>query len=91
MTTRSNSSGGGLEGRTNDGSSPKEVWRCIAGCGSCCRLGASHLDIRFAGIAATISFLSCCGQIFSYLSRREGHGEGDRRAAFKQLRLRQPS
>ena len=28
MTTRSNSSGGGLEGPTNDGSSPKEVWRC---------------------------------------------------------------
>jgi len=38
MTRRSTSSGGGLEGPINDGSSPKEVWCCIAGCGSCCRL-----------------------------------------------------
>ena len=37
-TTRSTPSGGGSEGPTQNGSGPKEVWRCIAGCGSCCRL-----------------------------------------------------
>ena len=38
MTRRSNPSGSNVEGPTPSGSSPREMWRCIPGCGSCCRL-----------------------------------------------------
>ena len=32
------SSSSSLDGTKNGGSGPREVWRCIPGCGSCCRL-----------------------------------------------------
>jgi Fe-S-cluster containining protein len=41
MTRRSNPSESGLKGPTDDGSGPRELWRCISACGSCCRLDPS--------------------------------------------------
>lgn len=38
LTRCGNPSGSGLDGCTDGGSGPREMWRCIPGCGSCCRL-----------------------------------------------------